>query len=635
MNFFEHQARARSRTRGLVLLFLLAVAVIVAAIVGIVAVMLAAAMQQPLALAAQQNADTLWMTALATLAVIGLASLYKSASLRAGGSAVAQALGGTRVPPDTQDRRLRRLRNVVEEMAIAAGTPVPEVYVLEHEAGINAFAAGWSPADAAVAVTRGTLEKLSRDELQGVIAHEFSHVLNGDMRLNIRLMGLLFGILVIAVIGREVLEAGARGRSSSKKEGGAIVLIALAVMLIGYIGLFFGRLIKAGVSRSREYLADSSAVQFTRQTTGITGALKKIAGIDAGSRLQAAGKEEVAHMLFGDGVGYFALFATHPPILDRIRRLDPRFRLEQLGERKRRWNEPGYVAEDLMADAPVTAGMVAAGAGTLHADAVVERAAQPTDADQRYAEAVHAAIPGALLQAAGDEREAWPLLFALLLDPDPATRERQRRIVVQHFGADAGDSAQRLFDAQSALSAGQRLPLASLAFPSLRHQPRERLETFMQTVSALIQADGRVGMFEFCLGSLLRAQVMDVLYPARAKMIGSQKLGHCREPALCLLAVLAQQGHAQAVQARHAFEAGARHLFHQLAGHYAPPAQAAGALSAALRALDRLDAPGKQLLVEAMVKTIGHDHKVTVGEAELLRAVCGCLHCPLPPLLTG
>jgi Zn-dependent protease with chaperone function len=341
MNFFEHQARARSRTRGLVLLFLLAVAVIVAAIVGIVAVMLAAAMQQPLALAAQQNADTLWMTALATLAVIGLASLYKSASLRAGGSAVAQALGGTRVPPDTQDRRLRRLRNVVEEMAIAAGTPVPEVYVLEHEAGINAFAAGWSPADAAVAVTRGTLEKLSRDELQGVIAHEFSHVLNGDMRLNIRLMGLLFGILVIAVIGREVLEAGARGRSSSKKEGGAIVLIALAVMLIGYIGLFFGRLIKAGVSRSREYLADSSAVQFTRQTTGITGALKKIAGIDAGSRLQAAGKEEVAHMLFGDGVGYFALFATHPPILDRIRRLDPRFRLEQLGERKRRWNEPG------------------------------------------------------------------------------------------------------------------------------------------------------------------------------------------------------------------------------------------------------------------------------------------------------
>jgi Zn-dependent protease with chaperone function len=630
MNFFEQQARARRRTRGLVVLFLLAVAAIVVAVVGVVAVLVTVASEQPLPLAARAHADTLWLTAVATLAVIGIASLYKSASLRSGGSAVAQALGGTRVPPDTQDRRLRRLRNVVEEMAIAAGTPVPEIYVLEHEAGINAFAAGWSPADAAVAVTRGTLEKLSRDELQGVIAHEFSHVLNGDMRLNIRLMGLLFGILAIAVIGREVFEASARGRSSSKKDGNAIVLVALAVMLIGYIGLFFGRLIKAGVSRSREYLADSSAVQFTRQTTGIAGALKKIAGIDSGSRLHSASKEEVAHMLFGDGVGYFALFATHPPILQRIRRLDPHFKLELLGERRRRWNEAGYVAEDLYADSPVTAGIAANGAGTLQAESVIEHAAQPTDADQRYAEAVHAAIPESLHRAAGDEREAWPLLFALLLDAEPVLRTRQRQSIQRRLGEAMAENALRWGRPLATLPAAQRLPLASLAFPSLRHQPRERLELFLQTVSDLIQADGQVGMFEFCLGSLLRTQVMDVLYPARATMVGSQKLGHCREPALRLLAALAQQGHPQAAQARHAFQAGAGHLFHQPAERYEP-----AALAAALRTLDRLDAPGKQLLVEAMVKTIGHDHKVTVGEAELLRTVCGCLHCPLPPVLTG
>jgi len=217
-------------------------------------------------------------TAIATIAVISLASLFKTASLKAGGGKVARELGGTLVEADTRDLKRRRLRNVVEEIALASGVPVPEIYVLEQESGINAFAAGFTPADAAVAVTRGALEKLNRDELQGVIAHEFSHIMNGDMRINIRLMGALFGILLLALIGRRVLmHSHLAGRSSRDKNGAIVLVIAIGLTAVGYIGLFFGRWIKAAVSRQREYLADASAVQFTRDPNGIGGALKKIA----------------------------------------------------------------------------------------------------------------------------------------------------------------------------------------------------------------------------------------------------------------------------------------------------------------------------------------------------------------------
>ena len=233
-------------------------------------------------------------------------------------------MGGVPIASDTTDFNLRRLRNVVEEIAIASGVPVPKIYVLEHEAAINAFAAGYSPSDAVIAVTRGALDRLNRDELQGVIAHEFSHVLNGDMRLNIRLMGVLFGILMIGLIGRKILEHGRFG--GRNKGAGAILVAALVAMIVGYVGLFFGRMIKAGVSRQRERLADASAVQFTRQTTGLAGALKKIGGLDEGSRLnERSNAEEVSHMLFGDGVGFRGLFATHPPLVERIQELEPQF----------------------------------------------------------------------------------------------------------------------------------------------------------------------------------------------------------------------------------------------------------------------------------------------------------------------
>ncbi|WP_227978195.1 M48 family metallopeptidase [Arenimonas daejeonensis] len=284
------------------------------------------------------------LASLVSLGIIGVASLYRISSLRAGGAAVARQMGGTPVPEDTHDFHYRRLRNVVEEIAIASGVPVPQIFVLEEEAGINAFAAGYATSDAAVAVTRGALDRLNRDELQGVIAHEFSHVLNGDMRLNIRLMGMLFGILALAIIGRKVLQHG-RGNS---KDAAPVMLAALGLLVIGYVGMFFGRLIKAGVSRQREFLADSSAVQFTRQTAGLAGALKKIGGLQEGSKLASRDTEEVAHMLFGDGVGYSSLFATHPPLLARIQALEPAFKPQAFEDLAARWqmHPPSGLDED-------------------------------------------------------------------------------------------------------------------------------------------------------------------------------------------------------------------------------------------------------------------------------------------------
>src|SRR4030095_2979184 len=269
------------------------------------------------------------MTSIVVLAIICGASLFKTLSLRAGGGVVARSLGGIRIARGTGELALKRLHNVVEEMAIASGVTMPEVYVLENEDGINAFAAGNSPADAAIAVTRGAATRLKRDELQGVVAHEFSHILNGDMRLNLRLLGWTFGLLAVAIVASVVLQTSPRSSSRDRRDGaGALMLAALAVMVLGYIGVFFGRLLQAAVSRHRERLADASAVQFTRNPPGLSGALLKIAGVSSGSRLVTPQAEEVAHMLFAAGLP--RLFATHPSLEARLKALDASFRKETL-----------------------------------------------------------------------------------------------------------------------------------------------------------------------------------------------------------------------------------------------------------------------------------------------------------------
>lgn len=650
MDFFGAQEQARRQSRRLIWLFVLAVAAVVLSVDLVVLGVLELG-ADPRRLAAggpiERNAVALVATSLFTVAVIFFASMFKIGRLRAGGAAVARELGATLVPMDTRDPLLRRLRNVVEEVAIASGVPVPQIFVLEDEPGINAFAAGYAPGDAAVAVTRGALEHLSRDELQGVIAHEFSHVLNGDMRLNIRLMGALFGILVLAIIGREVL---LRMRGGNNRNAGAILLIALGLMVVGYVGLLCGRLIKAGVSRQREYLADASAVQFTRQPDGIAGALKKIAASNVGSKLNQHDAEEISHMLFGDGVGYSALFATHPPILERIRRIQPGFdrsELKRLGVAL----ASGTVAGSNLAAARAELAVGLAGDGAavpplpppplpaadrsmaLDPGTVAAQVANPARDDYVLAGALAAAIPDSLLDLARGQQTAPWLLVALLLGDDAGVAERQLASIGERLGAEAATLAAGMRPRLDGLHPMQVLPLAQIAFPALRRQARSFLVRYVEALEALVQADGEIDLREYCLMRLVRLHLVDALDPGRGRVIGSLKLADARAEVVALLSILASAGHPSSESAARAFAAGVAGLFGQEPIAYAPPADWRSALDAAWPTLDRLNGESKQLLVEALTRTMSHDGRVTVAESELLRTVCAGLHCPLPPML--
>ena len=630
MNFFEQQAVARRTSARLVFLMAVAIAGIVLAVDAVVWV-------------ATQSPELVLFATVSSVAVIALGSLYRIASLGGGGEPVAQKLGGTLVPENTTEPGLRRLRNVVEEIAIASGVPVPKVYVLEHEAGINAFAAGYSTSDAVIAVTRGALDRLNRDELQGVVAHEFSHILNGDMRLNIRLVGVLFGILMIGLIGRKILEHGRFGGRG--KNIGAILVAALVAMLIGYVGLFFGRMIKAGVSRTREKLADASAVQFTRQTQGLSGALKKIGGLHDGSRLnQRSDAEEVSHMLFGDGVGFdqlFAgnLFATHPPLLERIRALEPGFNDDAMARLQAQWraSPPDGMQEDVALGLGGGSGARLPGvtqALSVTPPMVAAQVAAPGADDYRRADSIVIAIPDALRDLARQRESVMPLLLGLLLAGDEALAERQRVDIAARLGGEVADHAVRIHQQLTAdLHPMLHLPLAGLAFPVLRLRPRPQLDAFMDTVQAVVHADGQVSLFEYCLGRLLTVQVRESLDPSRYARFGRRKPGNVRKEFATLLAVVAQAGHEDRASAQHAYLAGLQRVLPRDHLPYVPPANGVLALDAVWEPLDALDPLAKQAMVEAVTAAVSHDGRVSVAESELLRTICAVLHCPLPPML--
>ena len=625
MNFFQRQHDVRRVSRRFVVLFVLAVLAIVA-VVDVVAVVAFGVAKQP---AEDVLTLLIWVSALMIVA-IGLTSLVRTRWLRnGGGGKVARQLGGVFVPPDTTDPRLRRLRNVVEEMAIAAGVPVPEIYVLGQETQINAFAAGFSPADAAIAVTHGALERLNRDELQGVIAHEFSHVVNGDMRLNIRLMGTLFGILVLAIIGRILLSVRGGGRNP-------LPLVGLALLVVGYVGVFFGRMIKAAVSRQREFLADASAVQYTRQTAGLAGALKKIGGL--GSRLRGDRAEDVSHMLFGEGFQFSSLFATHPPLAKRIRTLEPAFDQRELEQLSQHWarNPPLGLAEDEALGLAPRATVPPPGAPLpaptaripVRPDDVV---ASVGSVDRPAGDLLHA-IPAPLLDRARHPDAVLPLVFGLLLARDEATRANQHAILAARYGQGLADAAVAETAELTTLHPVLRLPLAEVAFPALRHRPRPAQEAVLACMHAVIRADGRIDVFEYCLSRLLHRELYESLHRG-------SPWGHHRAPkevtdraVATLLALLAHAGSAQSPAAGAAYLAGLGQVVPGQPIPYDPPAEGPLALERVWPLLDALALPDKQFLVAGMVTVIGHDGVMTVSEIELLRTVCAVLHCPLPPL---
>ncbi|MEW8506139.1 MAG: M48 family metallopeptidase [Candidatus Thiodiazotropha sp.] len=631
MNFFERQDEAKRNTRRLVLLFLLAVIAIILAVDGVLMLLFSNIMDQSLTGKASSlgeflaNHSTILLFGTGgTGAVIGFASLYRSASLRDGGGAVARQMGGVPVEADPKDPQRQRLRNVVEEIAIASGVPVPEIYIMEQEPGINAFAAGYSPSDAAVAVTRGTLENLNREELQGVIAHEFSHIFNGDMRLNIHLIGALFGIMVLAIAGRRIL-SGSRISSGSRKNGGAIILFAAALTAIGYIGLFFARWIKAAVSRQREYLADASAVQFTRNPQGIAGALKKIAVHSQGATL-AKDSEEIAHMLFGEGASA-ALFATHPPIVERIQRIEPGFRHEELADIAKRMQR----RMRSRADKQDSAAQGATKRTPFDPRTIIEDIGRPDWERIVAAAALAASLPPSLLSAARSTEWAPELLLSILLDRDEAIREQQLLTIASSLGAESETQVRYL--AQSALPVlpEQRLPLLEIAFPALKRRPTEFIQRLLDTVNEIVHLDGKIEVFEFLLAKVISLHLNDSINPAQSRSGGSATLESQAAAVRDVIAVLAHVGHRDRDLAQRGYKngimrAGIAMLPPNLPGDWV------SMLEQALKHLDRLSNREKERLILALVDTILTDSQATAEELELLRAIGSALHIPLPLL---
>jgi Zn-dependent protease with chaperone function len=634
MDFFARQEAARRTTRWLLVAFLVSVALVVVAVDAVVAFVVAST--EP----GSSPVNAVVGSSIVVLGIICGASLFKTLSLRAGGGAVARSLGGTRIERGTGDIALKRLHNVVEEMAIASGVTMPEVYVLEHEDGINAFAAGNSPADAAIAVTRGAATRLKREELQGVIAHEFSHILNGDMRLNVRLLGWTFGLLAVAIVARVVLQSTPGSGGRNRKDGaGALMLAALAAMVLGYIGVFFGRLLQAAVSRHRERLADASAVQFTRNPVGLSGALLKIAGIGAGSRLVAPEAEEVAHMLFAAGLP--RLFSTHPPIEERLKALDPSFRASDLPKLAA---EAAHDSERQRADdaaRPLGAGPDATiNAFTPAADRSVRghaafdiAALAGTIANEnvRYAENARVAIPEGLRDFVDSADHARALMLVVLASQIPEVRAEQRRILEAAYGE---EFATRVFGMQSladSLAPALRLPAVQQLFPALRRLSLAERQRLRDVVAQLANADARIDVFECCLTLLLAANLDDL---EAGPMHGSASLMQEIAAIHALFTILAAQGTGDDAGARRAYEAGISVVLPERHPAYEQIAQWPRALADSLARLASLRPFAKKVLIEGLVRCIAHDQKLSVEEGELLRTVCSVLHCPLPPILT-
>jgi Zn-dependent protease with chaperone function len=644
-NFFENQDAARRHTKRLVVLFCLAVLAI-AGMLYLLAVLLTG-VEQTDPVTGQLLLSPLWWqpdlaagVAIATAIVVGGGSLYKIAQLRSGGSVVAEALGGALIPQGTRDADERRLLNVVEEMAIASGIPTPPVYLLREEDGINAFAAGFGPSDAVIGVTRGCVQQLSRDELQGVIAHEFSHILSGDMGLNIRLMGVIHGILIIGIIGyyllRSSLYAGSSRRSNSRDNSGMAILAAgVGLMVIGFLGTFFGSLIKASVSRQREFFADASAVQFTRNPAGIAGALKQIGGYEEGSILASPNAPEASHLFFSQGLrgGLQMLFATHPPLEERIRRLDPSWRA---GTRRER-------AGGLRAAAVGTAGFAAGGSAaagsatraTSNPNSAIEQVGQPSAAHIAYATALVEQLPRTVVHAAREPYGARAVIYALLINRDDGPRNRQLDQLARFGEAGIDTETRRLLREIEPLEARYRLPLIDIALPSLRALSADQYQTFKTNLRALVVADEKIELFEWVLQHMVFAHLrphFERVKPPRLRHIPPHKLSG---PCAVVLSILAHAGSPSEASVLAAFGSGAG----QLSGIEITllPRERAGLreLDRALEALTQADSNTRQQLLRACAVCIAADREVTQAEGELLRAIADAIGCPMPPLLPG
>jgi Zn-dependent protease with chaperone function len=622
MDFFEAQEQARKRTKWLFLWFFLGIAGVVA-LVNVLTYFV---------FGGRAGTEEVTLVSMVTAGVIIAGSAFKSMQLSGGGAVVAQDLGGRLVLPGSTDFHEKRLLNVVEEMAIASGMPVPQVYVMDGEEGINAFAAGTEPSNAVIGVTRGCLLRLSRDELAGVVAHEFSHILNGDMRLNMRLIGLVFGLLVISIIGRTVLESlrfQSYSRRSSKEGGGgilALLVLGFGLLVIGAVGAFFGQLIQAAVSRQREFLADASAVQFTRNPGGITGALKKIGGLTEGSVVKSPKASEASHLFFsGCGIFSFGL-ATHPPLDVRIRAVegswDGKFvdaRLSPVAEREEQRESKEEAKPDVFFRSVSMMG-------------AVEQLATPSRWEASRGGEIRNSLED-LWQKAGHDRDgAQALIFGLLLAQTDQPKESEIDFLRKHVGEAGLKAALQWHEEVCGLHSARKIALIEIAVSTLRSLSYAEYQRFISMTQWLIASDGQMNMFEFMLERVLTRHLGGHFERTGFQKIRYRAFDKLLDEANLLVSALADLG------ANEARDADAAHAAATEVWPGTFRREAIKSLDQLKESLARFDQASplvKRQLLVACGKAAAKDGRITSHEAELLRAIADSIGCPVPPFGKG
>lgn len=635
MNFFKAQDKARRHTSRLIFLFALAVVFLILLtnllFIGTFAYM-AADETDPFLTVFTNTYDrnVVIVISIGVSLLILLGSLYKIISLSKGGPAIAEMLGGQLVSQSTTDAEERKLLNIVEEMSIAAGMPIPQVYILE-ESSINAFAAGQSHSNAVIGVTRGSLSQLSRDELQGVIAHEFSHILNGDMRLNLRLMGVLHGILLIGIIGEHILNS-MRYRSSGKKDsGGAILVIGIGLLVIGYAGTFFGKWIKASVSRQREYLADASAVQFTRNKDTIAGALKKIGGLEQGSILETPSASEYSHAYFANGVSSFfeSMFATHPPLKERIKKVDPGW--------NGRFISPKPIVEDVTEPTEKKAASIAGLDVTTvailsAAEQAISQIGTINEENIEYAHQLILNIPETLRTASQSAYSARAVIYTLLIR-EQKNKTKAWALLKEHADPAMPELTKELLSESSNLEEQLILPLLELCITALYELSLSQYKQFKNTINQIITADESVDLNEWVLQRLVLQQ-LDLHFSLRKPIKEKHAyLGAVKNDAEIILSLIAYIEHKDDnVMAKKAFELGKKEIG-AFAFKIVPLEELSlNKLNNALDKLMQLKPLLKPRILKACAAVIIADGQSTRKGSELFRTISSNLDCPVPPL---
>jgi len=636
MDFFNAQDQARRNTGRLVFLFTLAVLSLI--VMANLLVMLAFGYmqsQQPLTASELQPLpwDVFGVVSIGVLVIIGLGSLYKVMALSGGGASIAEMMGGKLLVDGSGDPDQQKILNVVEEMAIASGSPVVPVYLIDEE-GINAFAAGFSPSDAVIGVTRGAIRKLSRDELQGVIAHEFSHILNGDMRLNIKLIGILHGILLLGIIGYHILRGSAYSRSS-RKNGGGIMGLGLGLVVIGFTGTFFGNLIKAAVSRQREFLADASAVQFTRNPDGIGGALQRIGADSTGSLLESSNSSEISHALFSQGFSSFfgGLFATHPPLEVRIKKIKPdwdgKFELPKSGARPK--SAAGGTGKKKAKSRSAT--MVAGISAAVGQEVAMSRIGSPGKAHLGYAREIIDNLPKTLRRGIHEPFVARAIIYGLVLDNDEYMCRQQLDHLEKTADTGVYDETVRLRTLVINLGVESRLPLVDMALPALRQLSKGQYQLFKENLQILIEADGKLTLFEWTLQKIICHHLDRVFEDKSGPNHKKTTLAQTRVACTVLLSLLVYANSHDGLTEEEVFAGGALKLGGEELKLLERGMLSFKRLDGAIDELSGLAPLEKSKLVKACTACVLADKKVTTVEAELLRAIADTLDCPMPPLV--